>query len=423
MKWNKYTQIISSTVSFFLFNALHKTCIEFDVRLCSLFDNLDELQNTHPEFYEQLVKSMFIIPDNYDEVTTCIALKSQELLSNKSLRITINPTLDCNLRCWYCYESHLKGSVMDSDTIKRTLDFIEKRLKSQHLTCLQLSFFGGEPLLKYNKVIKEIIYKAKELCERFNTSFQLAFTTNGVCLSSKIEDDLISLTNHVSIQVAFDGGKDAHNNVKHFPNGKGCYDIVLKNLTYAIDHGVLTTIRCNYTNESILSFRGLMDDFRFAWKRDNFRFSFHKVWQEIESESLQEKREKIKTYVGASNVKSNINSNLVDSLYPCCFDYDHNILINYNGDIFKCTARDFKPEHRIGYLSHYGEIIYNDNLHLDFKSSLTTDCFDCKLLPICTICLQQRREAKNHCPYPETKVHAEANIEKYFHYCPVKVDK
>ena len=54
MKWNKYTQIISSTVSFFLFNALHKTCIEFDVRLCSLFDNLDELQNAHPEFYEQL---------------------------------------------------------------------------------------------------------------------------------------------------------------------------------------------------------------------------------------------------------------------------------------------------------------------------------------------------------------------------------
>lgn len=417
MKWNKYSQIISTTNlpnTSYLYNILHNTCINFDKNLFSLLTNLDGLKDVHPEFYNQLVESKFIVPNDYNEVAACIELKSQEFTSNKNFRVTINPTLDCNLRCWYCYESHLKGSVMDSATINSIVYFIEKKLKSKHLESLQLSFFGGEPLLKYNQVVKGIINQVKALCERFDTTLQLAFTTNGVCLTSAVVNDLMSVTDQVSIQVAFDGGKEAHNKVKHFSNGKGSYDLVLENLTYAINRGVLTTVRCNYTNESLLSFKGLMDDLRFAWEKSNFRFSFHKVWQENESKSLQEKRNEIKEYVRTSNVNSNISSNYGDSLHPCCFDYDHNILINYNGDIYKCTACDFKSEHRIGYLSQYGEIIYNDDLKSDFESSLTKDCYDCKLLPICTICLQQRRADKNHCPYPEIKAHAEVNIEKYF---------
>ena len=39
-------------------------------------------------------------------------------------------------------------------------------------------------------------------------------------------------------------------------------------------------------------------------------------------------------------------------------------VINYNGDIFKCTARDFTTVQRAGYLSDEGELVWeNDYLN------------------------------------------------------------
>lgn len=421
MKWSIYNEIIQSNNKEYLilFNLLKEKYFALNVELKDLVSqtahNIATIENIHPELYKQLVLEGFIVPQEADEVDECIQKLNYKFKSNSELRITINPTLDCNLRCWYCYESRIKGSCMTSDTINAIIAYVEKQCQSSEIEKILLSFFGGEPLLKYNKVIKPLVYRCYNLCISYNKVFALHFTTNGVCLTSTVVDELLSMGINFSIQVAFDGNKNMHDAVKRFSNGIGCYDIVRKHLNYAIERGVRTTIRCNYTKTNIESFIDLINDFKSYWHQPNIRFSFHKVWQEPESEELFHKREKMKNFIEEIGVVSNINSFYGNSLVPCYADFDNNVVFNYNGEVFKCTARDFSPEHRLGYLDIDGTITYLKRSTSRIEEKLTKQCKACRLLPICTICFQQRKESSDGtCPTPALFENASTNIKKYF---------
>lgn len=423
MKWSIYNELIDAsdnTEVFYLFNSLREKYFALDINLKDLIlegkEDPSIIAIVHTELYEYLLSENFIVPDNMDEVSECVQMINKKFSSDAHLRITINPTLDCNLRCWYCYENHLKGSCMETKTIDALVKFIEYQAQSDTLKKIQLSFFGGEPLLKYNQVVKPIVKQCSDICHKFNKSFMVSFTTNGVCLTSKVVNELKELSSEVSVQVAFDGNRALHDSVKCFANGKGCYDIVKKQLINAINNGIMTTIRCNYTLANFESFRELIGDFKDYWHYINVRFSFHKVWQERESEELFAKRESLKKDILHWDIKSNIDSFYGDSLAPCYADFDNHIVVNYNGDIYKCTARDFKPENRLGYIDVTGKIIYNTIASKRTEMRLTKQCLTCRMLPICTICFQQRSESMDGlCPAPHTYNNATINIAKYFY--------
>ena len=128
----------------------------------------------------------------------------------------------------------------------------------------------------------------------------------------------------------------------------------------AVIDGFRVTIRCNFTKKNIRSFKRLIQDFEELHSYPNLRFSFHKVWQEPEDNELKEGIKTLKKNVSSFSFNSNIHSYFGDSVNPCYGDYAHNYVINYNGDVFKCTARDFHTENRIGIITETGEIAFND---------------------------------------------------------------
>ena len=132
MKWSIYNEIINNVEGkevIYLFNSLRKKYFILDYNLKDLVqagrDNTLIIANSHPELYEYLMSEKFIVPDNIDEVAECIQMINRKFFSEVELKITINPTLDCNLRCWYCYENHLKGSCMDASTIEAIINYID----------------------------------------------------------------------------------------------------------------------------------------------------------------------------------------------------------------------------------------------------------------------------------------------------------
>lgn len=253
--------------------------------------------------------------------------------------------------------------------------------------------------MKFDQVILPLIVSAKEICNKHKVEFGISFTTNGVLLTQRILAAVHKYTSKVSVQIPFDGDSDSHNCVKKFPNGKGSYQIVLKNAKSAVEKGFKVTVRCNVTKKNISSFHNVINDFEDILKSDNLRFSFHKVWQEPDDEEFKNGVKKLKEAITDYSFDSNIHSYFGDSINPCYGDYADNYVFNYNGDVFKCTARDFKTEHRIGHLNENGTIDFNGSALIRSKKSMTSDCPTCRRLPFCPICSQVRSESKDgKCP-------------------------
>ena len=60
-------------------------------------------------------------------------------------------------------------------------------------------------------------------------------------------------------------------------------------------------------------------------------------------------------------------------------------MINYNGDLYKCTAIDFANTERDGYIAEDGSLIWeNDSLEKRLASKLKNKpCLACRILPLC----------------------------------------
>jgi uncharacterized protein len=69
----------------------------------------------------------------------------------------------------------------------------------------------------------------------------------------------------------------------------------------------------------------------------------------------------------------------------CYADKKNSAVINFNGDIFKCTARDFTNVKREGYIDVKGEVIWeNDSLNRRLNAKFNNKpCLSCRIMPLC----------------------------------------
>ena len=67
--------------------------------------------------YNQLLETGMLVPEEKNEVEE-LELRIQSGQNNSDHFIFhINPTLDCNFNCWYCYENHISGSKMNPSVL------------------------------------------------------------------------------------------------------------------------------------------------------------------------------------------------------------------------------------------------------------------------------------------------------------------
>lgn len=389
-KWSRYNFIKKNNDNeYLLFNCStnnHMYMVrEINDLIVNHMNSIEQIKPMHPELYDFLENKKFIVPENFDEIKNAITRIQNNLRSPDYFELFINPTLDCNLRCWYCYESLQKNSCVNEVTLHSIMRLIKHKVESPELTEITISFFGGEPLLRFNKVVWPIIEFTKAICAKNNKRCYFVFTTNGVLLTRKVVDQLYNAGLSCVFQVPFDGNEESHNKVKKYANGKGVFDKTLHNVMYALSRGFKFTIRCNYTSENLHSFNELISIFN-EYASECVRyglltFSYHKVWQAdhtVEMDNLVNEYEN-KTVL------------LDKSLDICYADRENSVVVNYNGDVYNCTARDFKPEDREGYLSEDGEIIYNTRHEKRMEARFSNkNCQNCMIFPMCNVCSQTK---------------------------------
>lgn len=133
-------------------------------------------------------------------------------------------THSCNLNCRYCYNGRHFERSMSPTVMKAAVRLAFNRGTGP----VTVSFFGGEPLLKFGLMQKgiELSRKASKETGR-DVRFQM--TTNATLLSGKRLDAVVR--EGIRINVSLDGTRTIHDAARPFRNGRGSYDRVAENLT------------------------------------------------------------------------------------------------------------------------------------------------------------------------------------------------
>jgi len=147
-------------------------------------------------------------------------------LANHIVRLILMPTEACNFRCTYCYEDFSMGRMQDA-VVRGVKRFLGRR--AHELETLELSWFGGEPLLALD-VIRDVMRHAKSLSQRHpRLSLRSDVTTNGDLLTPRHVAELLDL-GVKTFQVSFDGSEAVHDRTRRRAGGGGTFASIWGNL-------------------------------------------------------------------------------------------------------------------------------------------------------------------------------------------------
>ena len=149
-KLNKFTHFIIDGDNTILFNLQTEAFIVLNKELSEFVsaykDNIGALENQHIELFQQMQEKEFVIPAEKDEVASMIT-KWKELDNDSSnFSMIINPTLGCNLRCWYCYEKHDNKNIMKATVINSIYRLIEKKVNLPKMKSLNPKIRNYHPI-------------------------------------------------------------------------------------------------------------------------------------------------------------------------------------------------------------------------------------------------------------------------------------
>ena len=110
------------------------------------------------------------------------------------MNLLLSLTEQCNLRCSYCYykESQVeRANVMSDEVLEASLRLAFDRTIELKHTLLNITFFGGEPLLQLPSIKKAVKWAKKmrqERSEELPEDFRIRFfiNTNGTLATESI---------------------------------------------------------------------------------------------------------------------------------------------------------------------------------------------------------------------------------------------
>lgn len=191
----------------------------------------------------------------------------------KHLELTVMPTERCNFRCVYCYEDFKIGRMKPwvRDGIKQ---LISKRVERYGLDYLELSWFGGEPLLA-----KDIVFDIAEHAFKLQQAGAInamggEMTTNGYLLDRATLTTLVGLSQK-QYQITLDGDEQEHNQTRRSASGVPTFETIWTNLLAAheSDLDFRITLRLHIMPGNAESMSRLVDRLIGALQGDH-RFNF-----------------------------------------------------------------------------------------------------------------------------------------------------
>jgi uncharacterized protein len=199
-----------------LFNALTKRYLLVSTRFLDNYQNIinNPLKYCRVAELQTLLnkckKCGLIVDKDFDELGL-LQNSFNDQVNQSSYSLLIMTTCACNFNCWYCVQHH-EDITLNENVEEKIKKHIARYLLENSIVDLNLSWFGGEPLLNF-KSIDSISTYAKLLCINHGIDFSCGITTNGSLLTERMIDRMIDL-DFTDYQITLDGCKENHNKTK-----------------------------------------------------------------------------------------------------------------------------------------------------------------------------------------------------------------
>lgn len=265
------------------------------------------------------------------------------------LTCTLCLTHDCTLRCNYCYAGRKYKHAMSRETAQKAIDICLSEAKRVGKG-LDLSFFGGEPLLEW-----ELLQWCYEYLEAHQHGLivppRYGITTNGTLLTPQKLDWMIE--RDFLIGISIDGSPAMHNANRCYADGSGSHAAVARAVELLDTHPhartkaicVVTPNNVQYLAEGVewLSTHfhreiGLNIDYWSNWTDAQFDILCEQ-YKLVAEQVLQSYRNG--TPIRLSNIEHKILSHIhsTDSHTHCaqCTIGEREIGVSVDGNFFPCS--------------------------------------------------------------------------------------
>jgi uncharacterized protein len=408
MKRSRYNRIvhIEDEDRYLLFNGVTTGLVSLDREL---FEKAQEIMAAAddggyvPEgeedrnIYTTLVNGRFIVPKSVDELAL-LKVRYNVSRFNDPLSLTILPTMACNLECSYCYERP-KSEFMTQETVDAVCAFVEERAQRERITKLNVSWYGGEPLLAASTIwgLSESFMK---LSEQHDFRYGAGMTTNGTLLTKDVVDNLLRY-NVKSVQVTVDGPKEVHDGRRPFKSAQGSsFDAIMDNLDYVVGR-LRVTLRINTDMRNAGAAIDLLEVFADrGWLTEGNRFypymapvsAMTEVCADVAHEcctaesffDLSMDFFKACTAHGVPVKTHALYHFPVSPKYVCGAVALNTMVVNPSGEIHKCGLTVSDNSESLGNIREPMDLV-NPNLlkWLSYDPFDVEECRQCDLLPIC----------------------------------------
>ena len=377
-----YTVILKYKEKILLFNTLTRELIALEK---AEYKNIE----TDINLYKILIEKYFYVEENFDEKKISDQISNfAKVLSNKNnlTHFIVYPTMDCNARCFYCFEHGSKKYHMTDKIAEDVADYIINKSNGKEIT---IQWFGGEPL--YN--IKAIDIIVDKLVTN-NIEFRSKMVSNGYLLTKDIVKRAKEKWNLNFVQITLDGTRNVYNRIKNYiyePNSDA-FDKVIDNIKTVLQNGIRVYIRINIGKNNCDDLFELVKYLCYEFKGFEKLLSIYGSllfdnWGAVKTvKSFEERRELTDKLLQLENYAINRGFGLKGTpktnvaLNMCGADSDNNLTILPNGNIGKCE--------------HYSEQNLLGNIYEDIIDESVVDmwkehreevelCEKCSLYPQC----------------------------------------
>jgi len=397
MKLSRYNFLRQYEDATIFFNAITCALAVVDENFLRVLDDVKNNSYNEKNYDAQLIADMkssgCLIEDDVDELERLEFYRNLSKYDVTNFGLTIAPTLDCNFRCKYCFETHPKGK-MSSETQAALVNFVESHLS--RAKNFSVTWYGGEPLLA-----KEIIWSLSEkfltLCKNFSVDYNAFIITN----ASLLEDSDVELFKQYKIngaQITIDGVKEVHDSRRRSVTGESTFDKLIDRVNFLLNENLSVIVRINIDKENIDRVDELLDvlseriTHREELKIDFGQVSpFTDICKSIESDCYNNAQfadimlplyEKVLAHGFTVNKMAAYPAPRVNF---CCADYVNSFVVDNHGELYRCW-------NHVGNLKYSsGNVNDGDNLTL-VKNYLSwiqwnpikhPKCRECNCLPIC----------------------------------------